>query len=515
MGDISDINEFFGVPATFYILRVGTIYYVVNKDKQLVNEGIDFRVIGQWAIDNVPADGGKIRLAPNTTFDLGSPTGDGLVIPENKPKRIDFIGCGVTTQIIYTGIGIAIRIVNSVDTSSHIYWEVGYFMLSGVTSPFSSVSTTVTTGRHGIKIDHTYGTFDLHHVFVRNFDVCIWSDSTEFSGLHHFVCIEFNTGVMVTGGSGTNTLSGLHITDFKVSGGHDVNGAGIFYNATQYNAEGFYIGRGVINVMPHMIRIDGFATNPTIEDIYTESTLPAAEATYAGETLECIWLKGTSGNKIDQVFLKNLRMGGVENTDYAIVVEYADKVTLDTCVAKGFRKSMVEINSNSVDVRLHLKNSRLRGYLNAPFVMTPTPYLIDVPSDAFLTTADSKLVGTVEEGGRMGIIVNVSSTGLVEGDVVILTGADATYATTTTVDSPMPGVIMYPNAGANRPGVIIQSGRAKVNVNSATALGDTLTTSTTSKKAGINNSAVDQKIVLAYCLQAIGATGLAYCQIGR
>lgn len=502
-------------PVTYLIRKVGSNYSAVSGDNTgELTSGPNAKTVIQAAIDAVPSDGGTIKLAPNTTFDLGSDSANALTILNNKPKRVNFLGSGVTSVLLFTGVGQAIEVINNVDTSSHINYEIGNFMISGVSSPFTSASSVITSGCNGIKIDHTYGTYDLHHIFFRNLDVGIWSDSTEFSSIHHIVGLEFNTGIKVTGDSGHNTLSGLHITDFKLSGGHDVNGAGIYYNASQFNVESCYIGRGVINVMPYCIRIDGFTTNPTLEDIYFEATLPAAEATYGGETLALVYLKGESAKPIEQAYLKQMRMGGVENMDNGIILEYATMVTLEDCVAKGFRNAMVLINSNSAGgVTVDIKNPRLRAYPN--FTNVTTPWLIDVPSNAFLTTTGAKLAGSVQESGRTGIITNISSTGLVEGDVVILTGADATMATTTTADSANPSAIMYPNAGANRPGVIASSGRTKVLTDAATTLGDTLTTSTTTKKAKTNNSMTDPKFIIGYAVEAIGATGLCWTRLGR
>ena len=140
-----------------------------------------------------------------------------------------------------------------------------------------------------------------------------------------------------------------------------------------------------------------------------------------------------------------------------------------------------------------------------------TPYLIDQAT--LLTRAGARLCGTVVKGRSIGTIVYLGTSGLVAGDVVTLQTSAGRYATTTLQNQANAGVVLFPSAGAEKPGVIAIDGLAQVNVKGPTSLGDTLTTSTTPKKAQVANTQSDPKVVIGYCQEAINAAGLVYARI--
>jgi hypothetical protein len=512
-------------PFTFYVFKDGSNYKVrsgASPGGPIVQTGTNPRTIAQWAIDNVPLDngtgvdiyGGNIILAPNTIFDFGSTGTEGLLITESKTKYVNFWGSGVTSMIKWTGAGPAIKVVKSGSSSFH-RWRMGNFSLLGENIAWNAAgATTRTTGRDGIYVDGVLGTFELTNVWGRNFDNLIDIDSTEFSDINNIVGKILNNGIKVTGTSAVNSMSGSDI--------HNCDFAACWNNCILLNpdpestadAETFHIhDMALSDFVESAIRVDSYVNELVIgPNIYSESIIAADEATYGGETQTHIYLKGSSSFPMENIKLENIHLGGLENTDNAIKVEYVKDLVIDNVDAKGFRNSMILINSNSANTYMTIKNPKLRAYPN--LTNTPTPWLIDVPSNAYLTTVDSRLAGKVETDRGYGIIMNCSSTGLVLGDVVKYSGtANAFVGTTTTKDDLRPAVIMFPNANTDRPAVVAVSGVHKVNVDAAATFNDTLTTSATAKKAGVNNNAVDSKIVLG-CLQGnLGAAGLQYARI--
>lgn len=506
---------------TFYVCKVSTTYYVKSGSLggAVVHSGSNARTEIQWAIDNVPSDsgtgsaiyGGQIILAPNTLYDLGSTGTEGILITESKTKYINFFGSGVTSMIKWTGTGPAIR-VNKSGTSSFHRWRMGNFSLLGENIAWDSGTTTRTSNRDGILVDQVFGNFELTHIWGRNFDNLITVDSTEFSDINNIVGKILNNGIVTTGSAATNTCSGINIHDFNFAG---IWENGIWYNGnTPYSFEGCSIHDGVIDdFVQSAIRIDSFGTAVTIgPNIYTESIIAADEATYGGESQFHILLKGTSGAPMEDVTLFQVRMGGLENTDYAISEEYVKNLSINQCTAKGFRKALVLVNSNSGSNYLRIRLPSLRAYPNLTNVVTP--YLIDVPSDSYLTGGDTRLVGTVETARATGMIITSASAGLVSGDVVKYSSAAASFVqTTTTADDLRPRVVMYGSAAANRPAVVAINGFMLVTVDAAIGFGDTITSSATTKKGRVNNNMIDPKLILGYSVGFLASAGQVWAQI--
>jgi hypothetical protein len=498
-----------GESYTYLVDKSGSTIYVKNTAGEVAHSSTVARTEIQWAIDNVPSAGGTILLAPNTDFDLGSAAADGVTIDNTKTKYVNFLGSGMSTIIRYTGTGAAIKGTCTPPLSSFPKWRIGNFTLYGHTDdPFTSANSTIVAGRNGLHLLASVGQVDIGHIWFRHLDVGIWTDCIEFSNIHDIKGFTSNTGIKVTGDVAINTCSGNHITDFFFAGMKEY---GIYYNATGSSFESCYIGRGQIQAMLHGIRVDSIAYNVTIEDIYFEASSTAEEATY-GETIDCVWLKGTSSFPNRQVILRNLRCGGLDNADNTFTIEYTNKVTIDTCVAKGFRNAMVLVNSNGSAMHLRFVNPDLRAH-----AASPTPWLVDVPSDNFFSGATARMLGTVEEvgdsGTRWGIIVQSSASGYIEGDVVRFGSGRLIVAATTTANHTVPAVIMYGAKAANRPCVIAVKGITKVNMTGATTYADTICTSTTTKKAAVNNAAVDPKTIIGYAVNDIASAGLVEVKI--
>lgn len=496
---------------TYLVRKSGSTYYIKNSVGESIHSGTNARTEIQWAIDNVPSEGGQVLLAPNTTFDLGSAAANGLTLEQNKTKHVDLLGSGLTTIIQYTGTGSGIYVTNTVAASSFPNYRIGNFTLTAVASPYSASGTTISAGRNGIFIDTTYGIAELDHIWMRQFDDAITIKNTEFGDIHNITIKTCNNGILTTGVLATNTISGVHIHDCSVDGCFEY---GINYNSgASTNFETGTIDHcSFDNCILACIRVDSYGNEFVISDCYFESVTAANEAIYGAETAVHVYLAGDASFPMENVVLRNLHMGGLENTDNAIKVESCKDLTIDHCDAKGFRNALVLINTTNANTYMTIRNPKLRAYPNLTNIATP--WLIDVPSDSFLGTIDSRLAGTVETNRGRGIIIVSSSGSLVLGDVVVYSAAaNAFVGTSTTADNLRPAVIMYPPKQANRPCVIAISGIHKVNVDAAATFGDTLTSSSSSKKAKVNNAATDPKIVLGYLMGNLAATGLQYARI--
>lgn len=514
---------------TFYICKISTTFYVKSGDLggAIVHSGSNAATEIQWAIDNVPTSsggttisGGLIVLAPNTVFDLGSTGTAGITIENNKTRYTNLIGSGVTTLIKWTGTGPAIKIVNTLAPSSFPRYRIGNFAMIGENIAWDGSSNTRTSGRNGIEIVGTGGTFELTHIWARNFADLIVINSVEFSDINNIIGKILNNGIKIYGSSTINTCSGHDIHNLSLS---SIWENGIWYNASDVStagAETCHMHDLVIDdFVQSAIRVDSYVNNICIgPNIYTEGISSTEEATYGSESLAHFVLKGISTAPLENVTIQHIHFGGVENTDNAIVLEYCKDVELVHCDAKGFRKALVLINANTGNTNMRIRHPKLRAYSaggSQSFTGTVTPYLIDTPSDSFLTTTDARIAGTVETSRATGIIVMaaIATGGVIAGDVVTWAAGGGLIGTIAVADTVRPAVIMFPNSSTNRPAVIAIKGIAKVNMDGATTYHDTITTSATTKKGRVNNNATDAKLILGYSIGNIASAGLADVQI--
>jgi hypothetical protein len=463
---------------SYSIYKSGSVYYV----KDLTDErhsGVDARTEIQWAIDNLPSDGGIIKLGPNAVFDLGSPIADGLTITQSGTKRVDFIGSGHSTIIQYTGTGHAIALAGSSSDSQS--FTVGNFILDGITK---------TSGRHGI-IDASKGPvgafIDLH---IRNMDEALRIENTNSRFIQRFRVKTANIGLITAQGIDT-AANAIYLERFSISNCTTVGihlGAP-FAGPTESTTVVNTIKGGNIDGSFLGIQLSGLAIHIDVEDVYIET----------GTGTFDIYIKGINNTfPADNICFRNVRGSGLVNSVANMFkIDYGRKITLDNVRAVSYTDSMIYLNQDT-QIELDIRMPKLES----------TPYLINS-----VAIGNNRKLGTVLDRNRIGFISIMSNASSIEGDVAVISSTNR-YVKTTTVDNSVPVVVMYGNSTTgDRPAVFCISGVTPVNMDAAASIGDTVTTSATSGKGKTNNLATDPKIVLGHVVQSIGSAGLADVRI--
>ncbi len=462
---------------TFFITKIGSTYFVSGPTG--VHSGTNSVTEIQWAIDNVPSDGGMIKLAPNTTFDLGSPAANGLTITQSGTKRVNFMGSGHSTVIQYTGTGYAVAVAGSSSDSQS--FVISDFIIDGVTK---------TSGRHGIidaSIGPIGGFLDLH---LRNIDEGLRIENTNSRFVQRFRVKTANIGLITAEGA-TSAPNGIFLERFSIS---NCATCGVHLTApyagpTESSASINSIKGGNFDACTLSVQLSGISVNINIEDVYIET----------GSGAHDIYIKGVSNSfPADNICLRNVRGSGLVNSVANMIkVDYGRKIILDNVRAKSYTDSMVYLNQDT-QVELDIRMPKLES----------TPFLINS-----VAIANNRKLGTVLDRDRMGFIAIMNNASSIEGDVAILASTHR-YIKTTVADNTLPVVIMYGNvATGDRPAVFCMCGVTPVNMDAATTIGDTVTTSATSGKGKTNNTATDPKLVLGYVVQSIGSAGLADVRI--
>jgi hypothetical protein len=441
-------------------------------------------------------------LAPATTFDLGNPSADGLTITISNTKHVEFEGSGMSTVIQYSGTGYAIK-VNGGSTNTQMS-RVSNFRLE-------NNSGSRTTGRHGI-IDQSMGPrMMIEKVHLRYFDDALTVRNSNTRWIRDVLANNVNVGIRTIKGTGADVLTppnAVFIENCNVDGAYTV---GIYLGSDDLYFETAVVRNCVMHVSATHIRVGASVQNVTIDDCYLEGTSAADVSRGYPAMTEAIYLKGTSGNKINQIVIRNVQCNGLENTDNMINVEHADNILIQNCKATGFTNAMVNINANA-EHTFTIVNPRL-----ATQGSTTTPYLIDITSDSTITYGGTQTfrrnLGRVIEPRRQGQII-MSFAQCAVGDVLVLNSEGGLYTTTTSEAASNPAVVMYgSHRGKGHPAVICTEGFTSVNVNATTAVNDTLVTHTIPGQAKIDNTVTDGKKVIGWAAEARTGAGLVLAKV--
>jgi hypothetical protein len=462
---------------TFFISKSGSTYY--SNGVTGSHSNTDAKVEIQWAIDNVPSDGGQILLAPNTTFDLGSAVADGLTITQSGTKRVDFMGSGHTTKIQYTGTGYAIAIAGS--TSDSQSFKIGNFIVEG---------STKTSGRHGISDASIAPAGYFSDLYIRNMDTALKIENTNSRFIERFRVKTANTGLMTMQGT-LSAANGIWLNNFSISNcatvGININTP--YAGPTESGGSIISIRGGNIDASLLAIQLSGITQVTQIEDVYIET----------GTGTFDIYIKGVSNSfPATNITLKNVRASGIANSVANMIkLDFVKKITLDNVRVVSYTDSMIYLNLDT-------------GYeldIRSP-VLESTPFLINS-----VAIANNRNLGTVLERGRIGFIALAANASSIEGDVAVIASTNR-YIKAATADNLVPVVIMYGNvATGDRPAVFCMKGITPVNMDAAAAIGDTVTTSATSGKGKTNNSATDPKLVLGHVVKTLASAGLTDVKI--
>ena len=392
-------------------------------------------------------------------------------------KFIDFGGAGVgNVTLTYSGTGYALTISGQITG-----------LQSFKIHDLRIVGGTKTPGRHGILEQSIAPSGYYNNIYISNFDCGFRILNTNTRFISQIRIYDCNDGMRFESG-GVTAPSHIYIHDAYVDW---CSTTGIHMGADNKDNFSMNFTNGAVEFCGVGIQVSGNGRNLAFEDLNMES-----------QSTVDIYLKGFSADfPHTNVSFRNVRAFGAGRLANMIKVEYVDNLYLENVYSYNHTGSMILLNVDTTSTNMTIVN---------PYIQT-TPYLIDQAT--LLTRAGARLCGTVVKGRSIGTIVYLGTSGLVAGDVVTLQTSAGRYATTTLQNQANAGVVLFPSAGAEKPGVIAIDGLAQVNVKGPTSLGDTLTTSTTPKKAQVANTQSDPKVVIGYCQEAINAAGLVYARI--
>lgn len=470
---------------TFLVLIDGGLYKVIDcAFGSVVSSGSSPSTALQYALDNIPSTGGAIFINPGD-YNLGA-TGLTLALVGNKP--IDIGGCGPATKI-RTSSGTAAPLTTDGTSSSQQYLKIHDIL-------FQAGTSTVTTGRHCIVLGNEGPTTILDNVGLKYCDVGLNITDTNSVFCRNLKIQVCNTGVKSNLGPDTEP-NALHF-DNTFIGGATVAGFDLWSDTTGTGSV-ISINGGGIGESAVGIKISGNCREIVIgpNPFYMEA-----------DTDVNVWIAGTSVTTYPRnVNIENVRCSGTVGAQANMIkLDFCGYVMIKNCVAYNYSNAMILLNAATNPYKLLIEHPLLDG---------TTPYLIDTPSDNFQASGTVRNSGTVIGTNRVGVITSASASSLIEGSVVQWAGGNDIVTTTTTKDDTIPGVVMYPSSTTTglRPCVVCVKGITQVNADAAVSTGDTLTTSATARKAGVNNSAVDPKIILGYAYETIGSAGLVRARI--
>lgn len=399
--------------------------------------------------------GGKIVMREGLyNFNLS-----GVLLNVNRSGRIDFGGVFDNTTISYAGAAFsgnaAITVSGTTSPNDTLYLHDLYINCG-----------TPTSGRNAINLRINGGNY-LEKIRIFNADI----------GIDMFDCnstwmrdIHIRTGLIgIRTNAGPNTnANGIWMDALEISD--------TAQKAVELNADN---GTSFVNTITNSdietnsgagVQIGGIATNTKIDNCYFENN-------QSGD----VWIKGISaGSRPNATTIANCHFTNSNSPTSgiggSIVIDFGYKTTIDTCqFYNRVSGSAILMNNASFGDDLMIINPALSA----------VPYLIDWVTTNMMTAAQRQH-GTVIEGRRRGNIV-MMGTGYVEGDVVTVLGGNNLFNSTTNSGEVGPAVVMYPAAGANKPGVIATDGISPVLTISGANRGELLQTSTTTKKAVVGS----------------------------
>ena len=349
---------------------------------------------------------------------------------------------------------------------------------------------TKTTGRHGI-IDQSTGPTVFHeNLYLRNFDDAFTIYNSNNRHVRAIRIVTANTGIRLLKGGTLTPPNATFIDNFYISD-CATNPINIVSDVAGETATVVKISKGVVESNTGPIVITGYPTATELDSIYVEGNGRGQD----------IYIKGVSSSFAPtNIILRNIRgRGNVTTQANMIKIDDCDKILIENCLAVNYTSSMILLNKNA-EYELNVVN---------PGLAEGTPNLITQTTS--LTTTLARLAGSVSLNRVTGHIALLPASTSI-GDVVIL-GSAGRYVSTARADSNLPGVVLYPAAAGDTPGVIANNGLALVNVNAAVAAGDTLSTSTTAGQAKVNNTQTDPRKIIGFAMEATGAAGLAWAKI--